>query len=117
MRHLSRLLAVIAVLVLATALAGCSSEDDEPGPTTVEVTFSGDSVTPLGERITVSKGEPVTFHITAEEPGELHIHSEPEQEIAYDAGTSDHEITLDQTGIIAVESHQLEVTIVQLEVR
>lgn len=83
----------------------------------IDVTFSGDTVTPNGERVEAKVGEPVTFHITAEEAGELHVHSSPEQELEYPAGESDVQLTIDQPGIVDVESHALEQVIVQLEVR
>ena len=45
------------------------------------------------------------------------MHSSPEQELEYDAGTTTLELTIDQPGVVDVESHDLEKTIVQLEVR
>ena len=45
------------------------------------------------------------------------MHSTPEQEIAYDAGTSEHEITIDRPGVVEVESHEPDVIVLQLEVR
>jgi hypothetical protein len=83
----------------------------------VDITFSGSTVTPNGERIDVALGEPLTLNITADAPGELHVHSTPEQELAYDEGTSQLELTIDQPGVVEVESHDLELTILQLEVR
>ena len=83
----------------------------------VDVTFKGDSVTPNGERIDAKVGEPITLNIDAETAGELHVHSTPEQEIAYDAGTSTHQVTIDQPGIVDIESHDLEKVVVQVEVR
>ena len=51
-------------------------------------------------------------------PGEIHVHSSPEQELEYDAGTTTLRAEpIDQPGIVDVESHALEKTIVQLEVR
>lgn len=83
----------------------------------IEITFRGDSVTPNGERVEVAAGEPVELVVTADAPGEIHVHSSPEQQLSYDAGTSTHELTIDQPGVVDVESHDLEKTIVQLEVR
>ena len=94
-----------------------SSTPSEPTGVVVDITFDGDSVTPNGERIDAKVGEPVTLNIDADAPGELHVHSTPEQEIAYDAGTSTHEVTFDQPGIVDIESHDLEKIVVQVEVR
>ena len=45
------------------------------------------------------------------------MHSTPEQELSYEAGTTDLPLTIDQPGIVDVESHDLDLVIVQLEVR
>ena len=54
----------------------------------IEVTFDGDSVSPSGKRVEVAAGEPVELVVTADAPGEIHVHSSPEQELEYDAGTT-----------------------------
>lgn len=55
--------------------------------------------------------------ITADVAGELHVHSTPEQTIAYDAGTSEHEITIGRPGLVEVENHEPAAVVLQLEVR
>ena len=132
--------ATAAIAVAVLALSGCASADDSqpedsatatstgssssdpssdssPSGVVVDVTFKGDSVTPNGERIDAKVGEPITLNIDADAAGELHVHSTPEQEIAYDAGTSTHQVTIDQPGIVDIESHNLEKVVVQVEVR
>ena len=91
----------------------------QPGTTApVDVTFKGDTVDPQARSSGRSKaGEPLTLHITADQPGEIHVHSSPEQEIEYAAGTTDKTLTIDQPGVVDVESHDLDQLIVQLEVR
>ena len=101
----------------STASDGGSSTSGKPTGVVVDITFDGDTVTPNGERIDAEVGKPVTLKIDADAPGELHVHSTPEQEIAYDAGTSTHEVTFDQPGIVDIESHHLEKVVVQVEVR
>jgi hypothetical protein len=61
--------------------------------------------------------EPITVHIDADTSGEIHVHSTPEQEIAFDKGTSTKRLTIRQPGIVDVEDHALDQVIVQLEVR
>ncbi|WP_426241507.1 hypothetical protein [Nocardioides sp. LHG3406-4] len=114
---------LMGLCLAVTTLAGCA-DDKEPAahpsshPTSsVDITFSGDSVEPNGERIEVEAGEPLTLNVTADAPGEIHVHSTPEQELEYDAGTTKLELTIDQPGVVDVESHHLDVTILQLEVR
>ncbi len=104
-------------------LAGCSGGDSgSTGGTgsgsgqTISITFQGDSVTPNGDRVKVQLGRPVTLEITADKPGEIHVHSTPEQEISYPAGSSTEKLTVDKPGVVDVESHSLEKTIVQLQV-
>jgi plastocyanin len=121
----------VTALVLAAALAtGCSSgsgsgssSGDSSGTgsdsagSTIQVTFADGDVTPKGERVEVDAGAPITFEVTADVPGAIHVHSSPEQEFDYESGTHDYKITIDTPGVVEVESHDLEVVIVQLEVR
>lgn len=94
------------------------SQDGAEAPKVVDVTFEGDSVTPSGERVEVSTGQDVELHVTADAPGEIHVHSSPEQELSYDAGTSTVTIRgLTVPGTVEVESHQLDKVILQLQVR
>lgn len=85
--------------------------------TTIDITFKGDTVDPNGVEKKVAAGKPITLHIVADQPGELHIHSSPEQQIKYAAGTSKKKLTIDRPGIVEVESHDLEQLVVVLEVR
>jgi len=118
-----RTAAVLTVLLCAVpVLVGCGDDTaSSPGsgddhPTTVNIEFSGDSVTPKGERVDVKAGEPVELVVKADEPGELHVHSTPEKELEYGAGTTMLTLTIDQPGVVDVESHDLDVVVVQLEV-
>ena len=120
-----RALATLVVLLCAlTAAAACGDEDtDSPtgessGPEVIEVTIEGDSLTPNGERVEVSVGQEVELEVTADEAGEIHVHSSPEQELEYQEGETTVTIQgIDQPGTVDVESHSLEKVIVQLEVR
>ena len=88
-----------------------------PEAQTIDITVSGDTVTPSGERVDAKVGEEIILHVTADAPGEIHVHSSPEQELEYEAGTTDLPLTIDQPGLVDVESHTLDMVIVQLEVR
>jgi hypothetical protein len=119
-----RTAAASLVLLTAVGSAACGSSDSTPsnsGSTSqtkvIDVTFHGTSVTPNGERVEVSVGQPITLHVTADAPGEIHVHSTPEQELEYAKGTTDVKLTpIDAPGTIDVESHSLDKVIVQLEV-
>lgn len=122
-----RAIAALALLCLALpALTSCGDDEptgtDTPSPTgstpvTVDITIEGGEVTPNGERVDVEVGQPIELVVNADEAGELHVHSQPEQELTYGAGTTTLKLTLDQPGVVDVEAHELEVVIVQLEVR
>ncbi|WP_157559524.1 hypothetical protein [Nocardioides sp. Soil777] len=101
----------------ASATPSDNTQTPEPERPTIEITFEGDTVTPNGERVAVPLGEEIDLVVTADAPGELHVHSTPEQELAYEAGTSTLPLVIDQPGIVEVESHDLELVVVQLEVR
>ena len=116
-------MALLGLFLAVVALTGCSDDStsaDEPAGdvvSSVDVTFSGDTVEPNGERIQVAKDVPLTLNVTADAPGEIHVHSTPEQEFEYDEGETTLELTIDTPGVVEVESHTLELTILQLEVR
>jgi len=114
---------VLTLLVCTLPLLAACGDDNTGSPpasaddsATVEITFSDGSVTPRGERVEVEVGEPIELVVKADEPGELHVHSSPEQELEYDAGTTTLKLTIKQPGVVDVESHDLEVVVVQLEV-
>ena len=116
-----RTLATLTVLLGAlTVVSACS--DDEPStgdstdPKVIKVTVEGDTITPNGERVEVATGQEIDLEVTADAPGEIHVHSNPEQELPYAAGTTTLQLTVDEPGVVEVESHELEKIIVQLEV-
>lgn len=87
-------------------------------PVKVQITFEGDTVAPLGDRVKVKVGQPVQFVVSADSEGEIHLHSDPEQELAYSKGTTILEVgSFDKAGVIEVESHKLGKTIVQLQIQ
>lgn len=93
-----------------------SPEPAEPEGVVVDVAVAGDRISPNGERVLAELGEPVTFRIESDRAGELHVHSTPEQVIAFTAGTSEHELVIDQPGVVEVEEHDTDLVLVQLQV-
>ena len=119
-----RLIATAAILltVLGTSTA-CGGDDSGggsgsggSGTKVITITVKGDSVTPNGDRVEVATGQPIELKVTADAPGEIHVHSTPEQEFEYDAGSTTLKLTIDTPGVVDIESHTLDKTIVQLEV-
>lgn len=137
--------ASVTLAVLALGLAGCAEDEptaeatgspttsatSEPAPTAtepaepaepegvvVDVTIADGEVTPQGDRVEVEVGEPVTLRVTSDEADEIHVHSDPEHSLDVEAGTpGELTFTVDRPGQVAVESHHLDVTIVQLVAR
>lgn len=122
MRGSLRILAVAATMFSLIGFAAACG-DDEPAtgtnePLTIEITVKGDKITPNGKTVDVDAGQEVRLEITADQPGEIHVHSEPEQTHEYGAGTTRVPLgAFDVPGQYAVESHALEVTVVNLKVQ
>jgi hypothetical protein len=116
--------AALAGLVGLTSVACGSDDGDGDGggggsddPVVVEITFEDGTVTPNGDRVEVEAGQPIDLQVTADSPGSIHVHSDPEHEFAYEEGTETFKIQIDRPGVVEVESHELEDVIVQLEVQ
>ena len=89
----------------------------EDEATTIDVTITGDKITPNGQRVSADVGEPVRFKITSDRAGEFHVHSSPEQTPAFSKGTSTVAVTIDTPGVVDVEEHESGIVIAQMEVR
>lgn len=96
------------------------SETTEPevedAGTVITITREGDKFTPDGERVKVPLGEEITFAVDADEAGELHVHSTPEQQVSYKKGLSAHKLLFKQPGVVEVESHDPARVVLQLQV-
>jgi hypothetical protein len=82
-----------------------------------DLTFKGDTASPNGERVKLGLGETLTLRIDSDRPGELHVHSTPEREIAFPAGQSERRLKVEQPGVVDVEEHDSGKVLLQLEVR
>jgi hypothetical protein len=118
-----RLVATTAVvLVTGASLVGCGGSSKPSGPLgtlVIDITVSDGNVTPNGVDMDVAVGQRIELRVKADVPGEIHVHSSPdEQEFEYDHGSSTIEVTpMEQPGQVAIESHTLDKTIVVLQVR
>lgn len=98
-----------------TATDGGEHEDQA---VEIEVELEDGSVKPSGERVEVGVGEPVEFVVESDTAGSLHVHSSPEHELDFDAGTTTFPpLTFDRPGVVEVESHDPHAIVVQLEVK
>ena len=93
-------------------------DSDKPRPQGpfADLTFKGDDVSPNGERVQLGVGETLTLRIDSDRPGELHVHSTPEREIAFPAGRSERKLKIEQPGIVEVEEHDSGLVLLQLQV-
>jgi len=111
---------LLGVLTLTACGGGSSSSNGADLPVKkIAITFSGDDVTPNGTDIDIKVGQPLEFDVTADKPGEIHVHSSPQQEFEYKAG-SNQVISVDPIqapGRVTVESHTLEKTLFILVAR
>ena len=119
-----RLVAAVAVVLLSavtlTACGGSSSGAASNLPVKkIAITFHGSDVTPNGTDIDVKVGQPLEFDVTADKPGEIHVHSSPqEQEFEYKAGSSTFQVKpVPAPTQVVVESHTLGKTLFTLVAR
>ncbi|WP_249423787.1 hypothetical protein [Nocardioides coralli] len=111
---------LVTVLATLLALSGCGSDEPAEGSggsgDTIELDFQGDDAPPV-ERVEMKPGQEIELVITSDEPGELHVHSAPEEQtIDYTAGTTTVTLSIDQPGVVDVERHDPEQLVLQLEV-
>jgi len=109
---------------MAALLSGCagtshaSSTNSSAPAVVVQVTITGHQVNPDGHTVHVPLGSSVELDIHADADGEIHVHSSPEQQISYHAGTTKTSLgNFMVPGQIVVESHSLNKTIVTLRVQ
>ncbi|MGC4109489.1 MAG: hypothetical protein QM747_03480 [Nocardioides sp.] len=111
---------VVIALVGALTLAGCGSSSSSAAsdlPTKkIHITINGSETVPNGTNIDVKVNQPIEFDVTADKPGEIHVHSSPEeQEFEYPKGTSTFKVKpISAPGVTTVESHTLDKTLFKL---
>jgi hypothetical protein len=95
-----------------------STEGTKPGPVVLDVTIIDGEVTPRGARVELKVGQPLTLSVHSDTADEVHVHTDPEQEFAVKANTSQRfTFTVDQPGKVAVEVHDLDAVIAEVLVR
>jgi hypothetical protein len=80
------------------------------------VTIRGDQVTPSAKRVDLGVGERLSVTVTSDRAGELHVHSSPEQELSFRAGTTALDIVVQSPGLVEVEEHESDAVILRLYV-
>jgi hypothetical protein len=138
MSRLTRTRFAVPVLLITTlALTGCGSDEQaesakaSPTPsaqTTVSsaqpasgksemIMVTGGRITPQGKLVQLQVGETLNLEIMADEAGELHVHSTPDQTIEFPSGTTNHELVFDRPGVVEVEDHHTGDLVLKLQIR
>ena len=120
-RPLVRRLVITGAAVPLLAATACSSDDSGSSdkPVIVNITEQGGHIDPVGQVVKASTGQEIRLVVSSDAPDELHVHSEPdEHEFAVPAGADQKEFRfrIDVPGTVVVESHELEVTVLKLEI-
>ncbi len=93
--------AVVVLCTLATATACGDDSDDrrvDARPRPSRSPSRATTVTPSGERVEVDVDQPIDLVVTADAPGEIHVHSEPEQRVRVPEGHHDVQAADRQAG-------------------
>lgn len=117
-------LSIAFAFACVVALAGCGSDpktaqDYTYAPAVVQIDIKDGKVVPQGERVEIKVGQEVELRVSSDQDDEIHVHSSPEHEFEVKAGATDDTFTfsIKTPGQVAVESHELAVTIAQLVAR
>lgn len=128
MRRTAAVVATVLAVATLSLTAACSTSGPSDSVassnggassarTVVAITITGGKVSPIGEQVDVSVGQTVVLDITADTAGEIHVHSTPEQQVAYGVGHTQASLgAFSFPTQIEVESHTLDKTILTLQV-
>lgn len=99
------------------SMSSDGSATPKPVGPSLAVKIEGDVVSPNAQRLTVKAGDPITITFTTDRPGELHVHSKPEQFVEFDAGSTTKQLVIETPGLVEVEEHDTSAVVAQIEVR
>jgi hypothetical protein len=129
-----------ALLVLATAAlltAGCGGATDKSGPAnpsvspsgvsdaqappdrlTIDVSITGDLVTPVNEQLRAAVDEQIIIKVSSDTEDELHVHSTPEHTFEVKPGSPQtFQFTVAVPGRVDVELHNANKTVATIAVQ
>lgn len=117
----------LAAVLLVAAVAACSGSAPKSGesdtnpsasPVVLDVTIIDGHVSPRGARVNLKVGEPLTLAIRSDVDEEIHIHSDPQQDVKVDGGKQKRvTFTAERPGKVAVEVHHLGVVVAEILIR
>lgn len=100
---------------ISTATTSSTSAD---AGTVIEVTIGNGVVTPTNAQAQAVIGQPIVLQVSSDTVDSLHVHSVPERTFDVEARPGQRfEFTVQVPGRVAVELHNLHLTVVTIEVR
>jgi len=120
--------AAVLILVIVTAF-GCGGDGGEDPATTetstteqsepviIEIVEDNGEIMDSGRTVKVGVGEEIQLNVSSDAADTIHVHSDPEHE--FEIGADDDEsftFSIDSPGTYEVESHELDVVILKLQV-
>jgi hypothetical protein len=108
-----------AVTPSSAGTPGTTASAPATAPVTIDISITGDQVSPNGEKINVEKGQTVVLNVTSDMDDEIHAHTSGDgYELEVTAGkAATGQFVASDTGSFEVESHHLEKVIAILVVR
>lgn len=120
--------AAALILVVVTAIGCGGGEGDEPtttetttteqsAPVIIEIVEDNGEIKDSGRTVKVGVGEEIQLNVSSDAADIIHVHSDPEHE--FEIGADEDEsftFSIDSPGTYEVESHELEVVILKLQV-
>ena len=101
----------------SSSLSSSSSSSSSPAGRTIEVTVTGNKVSPAPTTVDLAVGEKLTLTVTSDHADELHIHGfEVEKELVA-ADPLSVTVTGDQPGVYEVETHHPELRLLKIAVK
>ncbi|MGP4058814.1 MULTISPECIES: hypothetical protein [Mycolicibacterium] len=111
-----------AASTAATTIATEPPRTEQPPPATdgtvVEVLIAGGTVTPTNGQAQATVGKPIVLQVTSDVADQLHVHSVPEHTFNVEPRPDQtFEFTVDVPGQVDIELHDLNRSVVTIQVR
>lgn len=105
----------------SSAAEPSANEPASPAPpagTVVDITLANGTVTPTNGRVDAAVGEPIVLNVSSDAADQLHVHSVPEHTFQVEPRPDQRfEFAVDVPGQVAIELHDLNRTVVTIQVR
>ena len=98
-----------------TSTSSMSPSDSAAPAKVIDITVKDGKPTPNGSTIKVPVGKPIELRVTADAPGELHIHTTPAHALEYTKGVSSITITIPRPGVVETELEQTGTLVANLD--